>query len=314
MSRPVVPSGRRGIIVLRILHCRSSNLDGMLARDVAGEARAGPARDGIAVVSRERDVAKSGRAVGVIPARLQSTRLPRKLLLDETGRVLLEYAWAAACRASLLDEVLVAADTPEIVSAVEAFGGRAILTGEHSSGTDRVAEVVARCCGDVDTIVNVQGDEPELDPDHIDSLVEALENDRGLQMATLACPIRDRDTLEDPSCVKVVVGIDGRALYFSRHPIPFVRDGKAETLLNGESPWLLHVGLYAYRRDYLLELTRLPVSPLEQLEQLEQLRALQHGASIGVRVAEHSAVGIDTPEDYARFVARTPNSREGRAA
>jgi len=273
-------------------------------------------RDGTRDETRETVEMKRGRAVGVIPARLQSTRLPRKLLLVETGRVLLEYAWAAACRASRLDEVLVAADSPEIVTAVEAFGGRAVLTGEHSSGTDRVAEVVARCCGEADMIVNVQGDEPELDPDHIDSLVEALETDPTLQMATLACPIRDRRTLEDPSCVKVVTGSDGRALYFSRHPIPCVRDGELEELLADDSPWLLHVGLYAYRRDYLLELTHLPPSPLEQLECLEQLRALQHGAAIGVRVAEHSAVGIDTPDDYARFVARTreANGLQERAA
>ncbi len=257
---------------------------------------------------------KSGRVVGVIPARLQSTRLPRKLLLAETGRTLLEYAWAAACRAGRLDEVLVATDSSEIVEAVEAFGGRAVLTGDHSSGTDRVAEVVARCCGEAEMIVNVQGDEPELDPDHIDGLVETLEADKELQMATVACPIHDRATLEDPSCVKVVTGIDGRALYFSRHPIPCVRDGEPDRLLAGESPWLLHVGLYAYRRDYLLELTRLPASPLEQLERLEQLRALQHGAAIGVRVTEHSAVGIDTPEDYARFVVRTGQAKEGRAA
>jgi 3-deoxy-manno-octulosonate cytidylyltransferase (CMP-KDO synthetase) len=274
------------------------------------------ARDGNRKVTRERVMAKSGRVVGVIPARLQSTRLPRKLLLDETGCVLLEYAWAAACRASRLDEVIVATDSLEIVSAVEAFGGRAVMTGEHSSGTDRVAEVVARCCADAVTIVNVQGDEPELDPDHIDSLVEVLETDSTLQMATLACPIRDRRTLDDPSCVKVVTGSDGRALYFSRHPIPCVRDGDLDALLEGESPWLLHVGLYAYRRDYLLELTSLPASPLEALECLEQLRALQHGAAIGVRVAEHSAVGIDTPDDYARFVARAPKARVrgGRAA
>jgi 3-deoxy-manno-octulosonate cytidylyltransferase (CMP-KDO synthetase) len=261
-------------------------------------------------------MAKPGRVVGVIPARLQSTRLPRKLLLDETGCVLLEYAWAAACRASRLDEVIVATDSLEIVSAVEAFGGRAVMTGEHSSGTDRVAEVVARCCADAVTIVNVQGDEPELDPDHIDSLVEVLETDSTLQMATLACPIRDRRTLDDPSCVKVVTGSDGRALYFSRHPIPCVRDGDLDALLEGESPWLLHVGLYAYRRDYLLELTSLPASPLEELECLEQLRALQHGAAFGVRVAEHSAVGIDTPDDYARFVARATEARVrgGRAA
>lgn len=255
-----------------------------------------------------------GRAVGVIPARLQSTRLPRKLLLADTGRVLLEYAWRAACRAKSLEEVIVATDSDEIAAAVRQFGGRAELTGEHSSGTDRVAEVVGRCCDDVEIVVNVQGDEPELEPDQIDLLVESLRNEPGLQMSTLACPIRDRRTLDDPSCVKVVTGTDGRALYFSRHPIPCVRDADPETLLAGDSPWLLHVGLYAYRRDYLLELTRLAPSPLEQLERLEQLRPLQHGAAIGVRVAEHSAVGIDTPDDYARFVARVGSCSEGRAA
>ena len=179
---------------------------------------------------------------------------------------------------------------------------------------DRVAEVVGRCCADAEIVVNVQGDEPELEPDQIDLLVASLRNEPGLQMSTLACPIRDRRTLEDPSCVKVVTGTDGRALYFSRHPIPCVRDADPEPLLAGDSPWLLHVGLYAYRRDYLLELTRLAPSPLEQLERLEQLRPLQHGAAIGVSVAEHSAVGIDTPDDYARFVVRAGDCPEGRAA
>lgn len=248
-----------------------------------------------------------GRAVGVIPARLQSTRLPRKLLLAETGRVLLEYAWRAACRAQTLDEVIVATDSEEIAATVRGFGGRAELTGEHVSGTDRVAEVVRRCCDGVEIIVNVQGDEPELEPDHIDGLVGSLRAEAALQMATLACPIRDRRTLEDSSCVKVVTTVDGRALYFSRHPIPFVREQSPESLFEDASPWLLHVGLYAYRREFLLELTSLPASPLEELERLEQLRALQHGAAIGVSVAEHSAVGIDTPDDYARFIARVKN-------
>ncbi len=245
-----------------------------------------------------------GRAVGVIPARLESTRLPRKLLLAETGRVLLEYAWRAACRAQSLDEVIVATDSEEIARVVREFGGRAERTGEHASGTDRVAEVVRRCCDEAEIVVNVQGDEPELEPDHIDGLVDSLRTETVLQMATLACPIRDRRTLDDPSCVKVVTTVEGRALYFSRHPVPFVREASPESLFEAGTPWLLHVGLYAYRRDYLLELTGLAPSPLEELERLEQLRALQHGAAIGVSVAEHSAVGIDTPEDYARFVAR----------
>ena len=123
-------------------------------------------------------------------------------------------------------------------------------------------------------------------------------------MATLATPIRSRDELDSTSCVKVVRGLDGRALYFSRHPIPFCRDQKPEELLAGETPWLLHLGIYAYRREFLLRLTELPPSRLETLEKLEQLRALENGAHIAVGVVDHRAVGIDTPEDYARFVGR----------
>ena len=250
------------------------------------------------------------RAVGVIPARLHSTRLPRKLLLAETGRPLIEYAWRSACRAATLEEVIVATDSAEIVAAVEAFGGRAELTGEHASGTDRVAEVVERRCPDAEIVVNVQGDEPELDPAAVDRLVEQLVERPTSQMATLACPIREEEILCDPSCVKVVTTSDGRAMYFSRHPIPFCRDGVIPDLIAGDSPWLLHVGLYAYRREFLLVLRDLPPSSLETLECLEQLRALQHGATIHASVAEHSAVGIDTPDDYARFIDRV----RGRAA
>lgn len=244
------------------------------------------------------------RAVGVIPARLHSTRLPRKLLLAETGRPLIEYAWRSACQARRLEEVIVATDSIEIVAAVEAFGGRAELTGEHTSGTDRVAEVVERCCPRAEIVVNVQGDEPELDPVAVDRLVEELTERPASQMATLACPIRDEKTLFDPSCVKVVMTDEGQAMYFSRHPIPYCRDGVVPDLLAEDSPWLLHVGLYAYRRDFLLALKELPPSSLETHECLEQLRALQHGAEIHVSVAEHSAVGIDTPDDYARFIDR----------
>ncbi len=255
--------------------------------------------------------------VGVIPARLQSTRLPRKLLLDETGRTLLQHTWEAARGASRLDELIVATDSEEIAAVVHGFGGRAELTGEHPSGTDRVAEVVHRCCPEAKIVVNVQGDEPELDPETIDRVVEAIEVTPDTPMATLATPIRTVAERDDPACVKVVTAADGRALYFSRSPIPFVRDaaapapspprverGPEQGLLPADSPWLLHVGLYAYRTDFLVRLTSLPPSPLEQLEKLEQLRALEAGATIRVATVEHRAVGIDTPEDYARFVER----------
>lgn len=247
------------------------------------------------------------RVVGIIPARVASSRLPGKLLKADTGKPLLQYTWEAACRSRSLSEVIVATDSPEIFQAVEAFGGRAEMTGEHASGTDRVAEVARRCCPEADVLVNVQGDEPELDPGQIDVLVRQMHDHPETEMATLATPIRDRATLEDPSCTKVVCAADGRALYFSRATIPFWRDANPEQMegmFGSNSPWKLHLGIYAYRREFLLKLTQLPPSPLEQLEKLEQLRALEAGACLQVAIVDHYAVGIDTPNDYAQFVAR----------
>lgn len=242
--------------------------------------------------------------VGIIPARLQSTRLPRKLLLNQTGKPLIQYAWEAACRARSLDDVIVATDSEEIAMSVRNFGGRAELTGGHPSGTDRVAEVARRCCPQAEIVVNIQGDEPETNPDHLDQLVAQFANGPQIEMATLATRIADREHLDAPSCVKVVCNAEGRALYFSRCPIPYCRDQAPEELLAADSPWLLHVGVYAYRRDFLLKLTELPPSRLEQLEKLEQLRALEAGAAIQVARIEQRSVGIDTPDDYAQFVAR----------
>lgn len=244
------------------------------------------------------------KVYGIIPARLQSTRLPRKLLLAETGRPLLEYTWRAASRCGSLSEVIVAADSDEILNAVNAFGARCELTGEHPSGTDRIAEVVDRCCPDGDIFVNIQGDEPEIDPANIDAVVRALVDCPQAQMATLATPLQTQELVRASSCVKVVCAADGHALYFSRAPIPFCRDRDPDEILQSEHPWLLHLGIYAYRRDFLLQLTRLTPSRLEQLEKLEQLRALEAGARIQVAIVEHHSVGIDTPEDYARFVER----------
>jgi 3-deoxy-manno-octulosonate cytidylyltransferase (CMP-KDO synthetase) len=244
------------------------------------------------------------QAIGIIPARLASTRLPRKLLLNQTGKTLLEHTWRAARGARSLSELVIAADHEEIASAARSFGARCVMTGEHPSGTDRIGEVVRREFPDVEIVVNVQGDEPELDPAQIDLAVGLLRDEPSAQMSTLAAPIRTRAELDSPSCVKVVCGKGGRALYFSRHPIPYCRDANVDALLAGETPWRLHVGLYAYRREFLLELTTWPMSRLESLEKLEQLRALEAGAVILVGTIEHRAVGIDTPDDYARFVAR----------
>jgi len=246
---------------------------------------------------------------GVIPARLESSRLPRKLLLDRTGQPLLQYAWEAARAATSLDEVIVATDSPEIASLIRELGGRAEMTREHQSGSDRIAEVVSRSCQDADIIVNIQGDEPELSPADIDLVVQTLQEAPHAEMATLATPLRDELFVTDPACVKVVCAADGRALYFSRAPIPHARDGipadwTPHERLAKDSPWKLHVGIYAYRRKFLLAFTQLPPGRLEQLEKLEQLRALEAGAAIQVAMVPRAAVGIDTPEDYARFVDR----------
>ena len=292
------------------------------------------------------------RTYGIIPARLGSSRLHRKMLLAETGKPLIQYAWEAASRAKSLSEVLIATDSEEIAGVARGFGARVELTGDHPSGSDRIAEVVRRACGDAEIIVNVQGDEPEVDPAVIDRLAESLRSHPHVEMATLAAPIQSIAVLEDRSCVKVVRAADGRALYFSRLPIPFYRDGRPEDLMREDfgfssldsgidddgseepattrpeisnlkseipnpeskiqnrtsripsSPWLLHIGLYAYRREFLLAFTQMPQSRLERLESLEQLRALEAGASIHVEVVPHRTVGIDTADDYARFVAR----------
>jgi 3-deoxy-manno-octulosonate cytidylyltransferase (CMP-KDO synthetase) len=255
------------------------------------------------------------KIVGIIPARLQSTRLPRKLLLNVTGKPLLQYVWETACECPDLHDVVVATDSEEIADVVHSFGGRAEMTGVHNSGTDRIAEVTRRCFSDADAVVNLQGDEPELDPGVVASLVREIRNSN-CEMATVAAPITSPDVVRDPSCVKVVMDVNGRAMYFSRSPIPFSRDIAIEDhFRDGEpSPWLLHVGLYAYRRDFLLKLTSMPPSPLEQLEKLEQLRALQCGASMSVAVVNHASVGIDTPEDYAAFIARQAKRQLRRVA
>lgn len=251
-------------------------------------------------------------AIGIIPARMQSSRLPGKMLLRETGKPLIQYAWEAASNSQSLSDVIIATDSPEIAATCEKFGARVALTGDHPSGTDRIAEVVKSAGLVADLIINVQGDEPELDPSCIDQLVQAMERSPGMEMGTLGTPITSLAMLQDTGCVKIVRAADGRALYFSRLPIPFYRDGEPSELLSpvGEdahvrqSPWLLHLGIYAYQPVFLLALTQMPPSRLEQLEKLEQLRALEAGASILVEVVHHRSVGIDTSADYAAFVER----------
>jgi 3-deoxy-manno-octulosonate cytidylyltransferase (CMP-KDO synthetase) len=236
----------------------------------------------------------------VIPARFASTRLPGKPLLRQTGKYLIQHVYEQACRARKVNRVVVATDDARIQAAVEGFGGRSVLTrSDHPSGTDRVAEVARDL--DADVIINVQGDEPLIDPATIDLLADLLERDGDTDMATLAVPIASLEQWRNPNCVKVVCDDAGRALYFSRSPIPFVRDGQPD--FSVEPPrFLQHLGLYAYRRPFLLRLAALPPAPLEQLEKLEQLRVLALGYRIQVIIVRHASVGVDTPEDYERFV------------
>ncbi len=240
----------------------------------------------------------------VIPARLASSRLPEKLLLDETGQPLIQYTYESALKAQRPDGVIVAADHERIAEAVRAFGGEVRMTDPNAAcGTDRVAEV-ARDLSDAQILVNVQGDEPDLPGEAIDLAVELLEKNPEAVMSTLATPIRSRAQLEDPACVKVVFDQGGRALYFSRSPIPHPREW-SDALLEADPPlFYQHVGLYAYRRDFLLRLAQMPVCPLEQTEKLEQLRVLDAGHSIMVGVIDMPTFGIDTPEDYRAFVEK----------
>jgi 3-deoxy-manno-octulosonate cytidylyltransferase (CMP-KDO synthetase) len=247
--------------------------------------------------------------IAIIPARHASTRLPGKPLLAETGLPLIVHVVEAAKRARSLDRVIVATDDTRILDAVRAHGGEAEMTrADHPSGTDRVAEVARRHPG-ASLVVNLQGDEPEIEPEALDRVVDLLRNDAGAPMATLATPIWDDSVYRDPSCVKVVVGRNGRALYFSRSPIPHHRDGVQPAAARGH----LHLGLYAYRRDFLLDLASLEPSPLEQAEKLEQLRVLEAGYSIAVGVIEQASVGVDTPEDYRQFVDRWRRRRYSAA-
>jgi 3-deoxy-manno-octulosonate cytidylyltransferase (CMP-KDO synthetase) len=240
-----------------------------------------------------------------IPARLASTRLPRKLLLCETGKTLIQHTYEAASRSKLVDSVCVACDHAEIFDEVRRFGGDVVMTDPAApSGTDRVAEAAADW-DDVDIVVNVQGDEPELSGESIDLVIRLLQENPDAVMSTLAVPIHSREMLNDPSCVKVVFDSLGRAMYFSRSPIPAARDWN-DVLLEEDPPLFhQHVGLYAYRRDFLLELAQMLPARVECLESLEQLRVLDAGRTILVGVVDEATVGIDTPEDYARFVERT---------
>ena len=238
------------------------------------------------------------RTLGVIPARLGSTRLPRKVLLDIAGRPMVEWVWRAAMGSGLMDEVVVATDSDEVRTVCAARGIPARMTSpECASGSDRVCEVARRV--EAEIYVNIQGDEPLLRPGHFAPLLELFAREE-VRVGTVAvpCPVED---VGNPNAVKVVMARDGRALYFSRSTIPFDRDG-----VGGVTPgvaWWKHLGLYAYRREALEAFAGLKPSALEVAERLEQLRMLENGMAIHVGLAEGDTIGVDTEEDRRRVEA-----------
>jgi 3-deoxy-manno-octulosonate cytidylyltransferase (CMP-KDO synthetase) len=228
----------------------------------------------------------------VIPARYASTRFPGKPLADLGGSPLIEHVYRRASESRSAGAVIVATDDDRIFRAVERFGGRAVMTrADHPSGTDRLAEVAEQL--NCDLIVNVQGDEPLVDPRMIDEAVQPFQQDATLMMSTLRTRITDPADLDNPNVVKVVVDRDGFALYFSRAPIPFNRQG-------GPSTAWKHIGLYVYRREFLLAFARLDPTTLERTESLDQLRALENGFRIKAVETVHDSIGVDTPEDLER--------------
>jgi 3-deoxy-manno-octulosonate cytidylyltransferase (CMP-KDO synthetase) len=237
------------------------------------------------------------KILGVIPARYASTRFPGKPLHPIAGKPLIQHVVERCQQARSLSEIIVATDDPRIAEVARRFCRVELTRADHPSGTDRIAEVAARC--PCDAVVNVQGDEPLMDPAVIDAVAGALAED---EMSTAATAIRDPAEYENPNAVKVVVSAAGRALYFSRRTIPYLRDAASRSVNEqlAAFPFLKHLGIYGYRREALRRLVAFPVSALEAAEKLEQLRALENGMAIAVVRVNYDSVGVDTPADVAR--------------
>lgn len=241
---------------------------------------------------------KSKRKVlAVIPARYASTRLPGKVVMQVAGKPIVQHVYDRACQAHLVDEALVATDDQRVVEALRPFGTRVVMTGaHHPSGTDRIAEVAASSTSEM--IVNVQGCEAIIDPRMIDEAIQPLLDDPSVRMATLKHRIAEASEIDDPNVVKVVTDRSGRALYFSRAPIPAIRDAADRQARSW--CYFKHIGLYVYRRDFLLSYAKLKPTPLEKLEKLEQLRALENGFEIVVVETQFDSVGVDTLEAFEK--------------
>lgn len=253
--------------------------------------------------------------VACIPARYGSTRFPAKVLAKDTGKFLIQHTYERACATKLLQKVIIATDDKRVLAAADSFGADCVMTSpDHKSGTDRIAEAVGGI--EADIVVNIQADEPEIDPEKIDYVARLLIENADYPMATLSADFERPEQVADPNIVKVITlrseggtrdegrgtkAEVGRAIYFSRSPIPYDRD---ESGIGQISQYQRHLGIYAYRKNFLLKITTLPQTPLEITEKLEQLRAIENGYGIVVGKVEHTCDGIDTPEQYAEFVKR----------
>lgn len=232
------------------------------------------------------------KTAAIIPARMGSTRFPGKVLAKLGGKPIVQWVWERT-KASKADEVIVASDSEEVIRAVQAFGGNAQMTSpNHPSGSDRIWEVASKL--DCDIIINVQGDEPFMEPTVIDQLIDVMQETPAPDMATVVVPSTREQIANNPNSPKVVVSADNTALYFSRSPIPFLREGGTDM------PLYKHWGIYAYSRAALSKFVSLPESPLEKCEKLEQLRALENGMKIKVIKTNFQSIGIDTPEDLVQ--------------
>ena len=259
------------------------------------------------------------KTAAIIPARYASTRLPGKLIKNEarehTGKYLIEHVYRKVMDAKNVHEVIIATDDERIAEVVRDFGGCVKMTSKnHTSGTDRVAEIASNL--DVDFVVNIQGDEPDIKGSMIDDLIDAMYDEREAVVCTFANKIRAVEEFIDPNTVKVVIDKDGYAMYFSRASIPFIRDGNIRSNVSmiektlqevntGDNtlfPFLKHLGIYMYRKDFLLSFSRLPVPEIEELEKLEQLRVLSNGYKIKVVITPYTCEGVDTPEDFEQFL------------
>ncbi len=238
------------------------------------------------------------KILGIIPARFASTRFPGKPLALIAGKPLIQHVVEQCQKAKSLSEVIVATDDTRIWEVAQNFCRVEMTSPDHPSGSDRIAEVALR--NECDAIVNIQGDEPLIDPGVVDSVAKALAEN---EMSTAATQIKDVAEYDNPNVVKVVVNFSGRALYFSRRTIPYLRDAASPENIRGQLaafPFLKHLGIYGYRRETLLRLVKFPVSPLEAAEKLEQLRALENGIQIAVEKVNYDSIGVDRPEDVAR--------------